>query len=258
MRKRRPNSHKGENGQVAIIGGGPTIHGAPLFATLAAEASGVDLLFVSLPKIHAEVAKSTSLNFQVHPFAGNAFQKKDCSLLLELLASVDCAVIGPGITEGTTHLLALLKQAPCPLVLDAGALQAGTLKAVKGKTSVLTPHHGELKRLGIKESELESVAKKHGVTIFLKGPVDHIAGPKQKVQKLEGGNAGLTVGGTGDALAGLIGGLIALGAPPFDACVLAGTIMKKAGAELLKEKGYAFTTRDVIQLIPRLLAQYDR
>ena len=257
MRKRRPNSHKGENGQVAIIGGGPTIHGAPLFAALAAEASGVDLIFVSLPKIHAEVARNASLNFQVHPFAGNAFQKKDQCKLLELLASVDCAVIGPGISEGTTHLLPLLNEAACPLVLDAGALQVDTLKAVKGKTVVLTPHHGELKQLGLKESDLESAAKKFGVTIFLKGPVDHIAGPKQKMQKLEDGNAGLTVGGTGDALAGLIAGLIAQGENPFDACILAGTIIKKAGSELAKQMG-TFTTLNVILLIPKLLKQHDR
>jgi NAD(P)H-hydrate epimerase len=251
--QRRPDSRKGENGQVAVIGGSPVIHGAPLLSALAAEASGVDLIYVAVPLCHAEAAKNASLNFQVHPFAGDALQKKDCAPLLELMGSVDCAVLGPGVTEGTTHLLTLIEQAPCPLVLDAGALQAETVQKAKGKSAVLTPHRGELQRLGLDEASVAEAAKAAGVTIFLKGPVDQVISPDHPPQRIEGGNAGLTVGGTGDALAGLIAGLIAQGMNPYDACVTAGTIMKRAATVLYHEQGHAFTARDVIGQIPHLL-----
>lgn len=72
---RSPQSHKGENGIVMVIGGSSSIHGAPLFSALAAEASGVDLVYVSVPEVHAEVAKQTSLNFLVHPFPGNDVER---------------------------------------------------------------------------------------------------------------------------------------------------------------------------------------
>jgi len=77
--QRSPDSHKGENGKVAVVGGSRHMHGAPLLAALAAEASGVDLVFVCLPACHEEVAKETSLNIQVHPFRASPFW--NCSQL---------------------------------------------------------------------------------------------------------------------------------------------------------------------------------
>jgi len=83
--------------------------------------------------------------------------------------------------------------------------------------------------------------------------VDTVFAPDGRRMELRGGNAGLTVGGTGDALAGLIAGLIAQKLNPFEASVTAGTIIKRAGTVLFPEKGYAYTTRDVIREIPHLL-----
>ena len=91
------------------------------------------------------------------------------------------------------------------------------------------------------------------MTILLKGPIDRIASSDGTMREIRGGNAGLTVGGTGDALAGLIAGLMAQRLPPTDACILASTIIKRAGTVLFHEKGHAYTTRDVIMQIPHLL-----
>ena len=74
---------------------------------------------------------------------------------------------------------------------------------------------------------------------------------------LEGGNAGLTVGGTGDALAGLICGLISQQMDTMEACIAAGTIMNRAGTMLFQDKEYAYTTQDVIGLIPHCLNVYN-
>lgn len=255
--RRASDSHKGENGKVAVIGGSSHMHGAPLFAALAAEASGADLIFVSLPKCHADVARATSLNFQVHPFGNDDLAAGDTAPILELLATMDSAVVGPGIAHGNAKslkaLMTIVAESPCRLILDATALQPETLDLVRGKSAVLTPHLAELERMNLTAADLKEHAGNAGAVIFLKGPTDIIAGPDGSLTELKGGNAGLTVGGTGDALAGLIAGLIAQGMEPLDAAKKAGTIMKRAAEQLFVEYGYAFGTRRVIKEIPKVL-----
>ena len=254
--KRSPDSHKGDNGKVAIIGGSLHQHGAPIFSALAAEASGVDLIYLALPLIHQHVARTQSLNFQVHPFRGDELAREDLSSLVEMLATVDCAVIGPGLSRMPAALKLireLIESAPCPLVADASALQSWTLDALRGKTAVVTPHLGELERMGIDAKKIGEAAKKSGVVIHLKGHIDRIAGADGKVREVTGGDAGLTVGGTGDALAGLICGLIAQGTAPAEACVMASTVIKRAGTLLSEKNGCAYTTCEVIAQIPHLL-----
>lgn len=253
---RLPNSHKGDNGKVAIIGGSRHQHGAPIFSALAAEASGVDLLFVAVPSIHRGVAKNASLNFQVHPFDDEELGKHDLGPLVEMLATVDCAVIGPGLSrtpEALDLLRELIESSPCPMVLDASALQSWTLVSVQDKSVVLTPHLGELERMGVAQKNLKDAARRSRAVIHLKGSTDRIAAPGKEVKEITGGNAGLTVGGTGDALAGLICGLIAQGMKLDEACVTAGTVIKRAGTILFSSKDHAYTTRDVIEQIPHLL-----
>ncbi len=254
--KRAPDSHKTENGIVAVIGGSMHMHGAPLFSALAAEAGGVDLIFLAVPKCHAEVAKHQSLNFQVHPFHGDEIAEGDIDQLLQMLATVDAAVIGPGLgrTESAQKVIReIIESAQCPLVLDASALQPWTVKVVMGKQAVLTPHLGELERMGIAADHVAATAKSLGVTIHVKGQADTIALPDGSIKTVEGGNAGLTVGGTGDALAGLICGLMAQKMSVEDACVTAGTAIKRAGDELEREYGFAYGTTRVIEKIPSIL-----
>ena len=138
------------------------------------------------------------------------------------------------------------------MVLDATALQPNTVEIVSGKNAVLTPHLGELERMQFTLEDLPDVAEDSGLVFIVKGPTDHIFGP-DGTEEIEGGNAGLTVGGTGDGLAGLIAGLIAQKMEPFDAAVMASRIIKQAGTTLEKTKGYAYTTAEVIAEIPELL-----
>ncbi len=235
------------------------MHGAPLLCALAAERSGADLVYLSLPDWHENVAKDTSLNFQVYPFQMDDLQPHDVEIVLALLATMDSAALGPGIDRGNEDskkaLIEIIEGASCTLVLDAAALQPETLKAVKGKTAVLTPHLGELERMEVKEKELEKAAKDSGAVIVLKGPEDRVVGPDGKSEVIKGGNAGLTVGGTGDILAGLIAGLIAQKMEPFDASVLATKIIKKAGEELEEDDGYAYRAKDVVKEIPELIKE---
>jgi hydroxyethylthiazole kinase-like uncharacterized protein yjeF len=254
--ERAPDSHKGDNGKVAVIGGSRYQHGAPILSALGAESSGADLIYICLPNCHQEVAKHASLNFQVHPFALDDIHKKDIKPILELLATMDSAVIGPGIARTQEHIDAMreiITSATCALVLDATALQPETLNDVKDKTTVLTPHLGELERMGIDQDDLLSAAQESGATLLLKDQIDHIASPDGTMEDVTGGNAGLTVGGTGDVLAGLIAGLLAQRMDPKDAAITGARVLKTAGQRLLPEKGFAYTAHDVVNEISGIL-----
>lgn len=256
---RSPTSHKGENGSVAIIGGSKFQHGAPLFSALAAEASGVDLVFVFVPVCHREVAKNSSLNFQVHSFGSESSDEisaNDRARMIEHLATMDSVVIGPGLSRSTSNLVSimtLLEECPCPVVADASALQGETLARLSEKHAVLTPHLGELERMGLVMEEVSMAAKKHSCTFLIKSHEDTIVDERGTPTIVSGGNAGLTVGGTGDALAGLTAGLLAQGYSQAEACRLASTVIKRAGDLLFQKQGFAYTTRDVIALIPTFL-----
>lgn len=264
---RESTSHKGQNGTVAIVGGSHLFHGAPIFAALAAEASGVDLIYPYVHACHGIVTRMASLNFIVHTFAGNSLTEADMKGVLALLREVHAAVLGSGMAETKENEVALhfiVSNAPCALVLDARALRRSIIRNLKSTHPViLTPHLGELEHLtgrtltGIRKNDLRALvqllAEESGATILLKGPEDFIVNPQGKKIIIRGGNAGLTKGGTGDALAGLIAGLIAQNVEPFDACVQGATILKKAGKSLFQEKGYAYSAEDTIHRIPPLL-----
>ena len=254
--ERDPSSHKGDNGKVAIIGGSKHMHGAPILSALSAEASGVDLVYICLPHHHEDVAKAASLNVQVYPFAGEEIGKKDVEHIVELLATMDSAVIGPGISKEASVISILddvIAEASCSLVLDATALQMNTLELVRGKHAVLTPHLGELERMNIPQESLSNIARETETTIVLKGAVDIVTKLDGTQTEIAGGNAGLTVGGTGDVLAGLIAGLIAQGHAHDYACDHACRTMKAAATGLYENFGYSFTAKNVIEQIPSLV-----
>lgn len=253
--QRNSNSHKGDNGKVAIVGGSRYIHGAPVFNALAAEASGIDTLSICLPRCHEEVAKSYVLNAFVHPFQDDSITDADIEPILELIAPLDCVVLGCGIArtgERVPALEEIIASCTTPMVLDATALQKNTLDLVRGKQAILTPHLGELERMDIEENDLQDIANEYQAVIVLKGEVDKIFS-SHSTEEVPGGNAGLTTGGTGDVLSGLIAGLIAQGMAPTDAAKDACTIVKRAGEKLSKEKQFAYTALDVTQEIPAQL-----
>ena len=269
---RDPHSHKTQNGTVAIIGGSSRFHGAPIFSALAAEASGVDLIYPFTSGHHETVTRMASLNFIVQTFKGESLTKKDVVRVLNLLHEVHIGVLGPGMAETNENevaLAAIAAGSQCPLILDARALRPEIVKKIqKGATTILTPHLGELEYLTGKsltdteESNVRalaaSIAKEHHCIVVLKGHEDFIVDSKGKKQIVKGGNAGLTKGGTGDALAGLIAGLIAQGIKPFEACVMGTTIIKRAATVLYPEKGYGYSTMDLIGQFAHLVRTYEK
>ncbi len=264
----RPDSHKGQNGRLLVVGGGP-FTGAPVFVGLAAYRIGVDVVHVATPAVAFEPVAAASPNLIVHPLAGSRFLKADIGQVLEIASGMDAAVIGPGLgaSDGTKEAVRqLVRSIHLPIVLDADALTAVSEdpSCLSGKQGVVTPHHKEFEVLGHAglPQDLPGIvgatkvfAARTGFTVLLKGPTDVITdGTSHRFNKVH--NVGMTVGGTGDALAGICGGLLSRRVPPFVAARMAAFANGYAGNLAFEERSYGMMTSDLIDKIPRVLKEF--
>lgn len=256
MLERKPDSHKGENGKVMIVGGSSMFHGAPILCALAAEYTGVDLVFPFIPKMHAEAAKTYSLNFIIQTFDGDVLTPKDAKAIVHFSKQVDVVVIGPGLgadSKTKTAVKSILSKLKVPTVVDASALMyTNQLPEV----CVLTPHRGEFKNMTGDDPTPKNVqkwSKNLNAIIVCKGPEDIIADHDELAMN-KTGNAYMTVGGTGDVLAGFIGGLMAQGMEPFEACKFATRTLGLL-AENLDDLQGSFRAVDLVYLIPAALTK---
>lgn len=264
-------SHKGDNGIVLIIGGGPYI-GAPALSGLAALRTGVDLVYIATPKRSWESIATFSPNFIVKDLHDEILTKKDIPSLEELLEKCTGVILGPGLgtaQETEEAIIPLIKHITMkkkPLVLDADAIKpvSENLSVIKNTTTVITPHVGEFKKLtgitlsadlDIRINTVKQWATKIGVTLFLKGYIDILSdGSSVKQNKVH--NEAMTVGGTGDVLAGIIGALLSKGVKPFDAVRAAAFLIGGAGNEAFQKKSYGLLATDIIDEIPNVLKKY--
>lgn len=264
----KPGSHKGANGRVLVIGGGP-FTGAPALSGMGAMYTGADLAHIAVPAPAAIPVACYSPNIIVHPLSDKSLTDGDLPEIKKLLKKADSVIIGPGLGDEPGVLDAvqkILAECKLPTVIDADAMMAvkKSPKLVKGKVTVLTPHRGEFAKLvGIKVSEdienwseqVLNAAKKLGVTILVKGPVDIISDGKN-LRFNRTGNEALTVGGTGDVLAGITGCLLAKGMDPYHSAMLAAFINGVAGDLAFQEKSYGLLATDVAAKIPYVLRRY--
>ena len=264
--KPKKDSHKGENGVVLIIGGGP-YSGAPALTGLAAYRAGVDLVHIATPKKTYQIIASYSPNFIVAPLSKDVLVEEDVKQLLRLSSKANSVVIGPGLgnaEETKKAVKTFVKKCSKPLVVDASGFDALTIKDIKNKNGVVTPHRNEFKRLtGVSllnnpENNVkivEKFAKKTKMTILLKGNIDIISdGERTKLNKT--GNPGMSVGGTGDVLSGIVGGLLAKNISSFNAARMAAFINGYAGDLAFEEKSYSLLATDVVEKIPGVLKRF--
>lgn len=244
--RRRENSHKGENGRVVIVGGSANYLGAPLFAGLGALAAGVDLVDVFVPRINLAAARKFSPNFLIHKFKGNT-EFLTIEAAREILAFArktnSAVVLGPGLgrnseTEKAVSFFA--KNCRQPLVLDADALLPNLPKFIS-KQVVLTPHAAEFRRM----------PKNLNAVILKKGRTDEIISGERKRWN-DTGNPILTVGGSGDTLAGLTGGLLAREVAAFEAAGIAAFLLGLAG-ERIALKSESTTPQALAKKIPQII-----
>src|SRR2546426_622017 len=187
----RATSHKGQNGRVLVIAGGPYT-GAPALVGYGALGVGADLIHVATPALAASVVASYSPMFIVHPLVGHRLLREDTRQIVDLASRAE-------------------------IVREA--------------------------------------AKAFGATILLKGHVD-IVTDGARVKFNYTGNPGMTVGGTGDVLCGVVAGLLSKGMSPFDAARLAAFTNGYAGDVAFKVKSYGLTSVDVAENLGRVLAEF--
>ncbi len=251
LAKRKPKSHKGKNGVVLLVAGSKAYHGAAIFAGATASRI-VDLVYFATAEQNTAIVKKSSPEFIVFQF----------NHIKTVLESVDSILIGPGLERsqrmrGLIHNL-LTKNKRKKFVLDATALRLISPSWLHSNC-VVTPHSDEFtclfKMQPTKENALKA-AKKFNCIVVLKGPIDYISDGKQLFENRTG-NAGMTTGGTGDILAGLIVGFAAkspLLLSAKAACYLNG----KAADLLQKEKGSMWNASDLMDRLPAAKKKLER
>lgn len=286
--KPKKESHKGDNGRLLVVGGGPYT-GAPALCSFAAQRTGIDLVFVATPKkvaraitSYSSLIKPARLAKDIARFSPTLIVKElndeeylvreDIKIIEPLIKKVDALVIGPGLgskdetQKAVEEIVGLFVKHKKPIVVDADAIKVigNNPGLVKNSQTVLTPHTGEFNELtGIKLSNdlkdrkknVEKWAESLGVTIVLKGSIDIISNGKEtKLNDIH--NEAMTVGGTGDVLAGIIGGLLSKKISPFNASRIGVFIAGSAGNIAFEKRSYGLIATDIIEEIPIVLKKY--
>lgn len=264
--RRRPDSHKGQNGRVLIVGGSIDYYGAPLLSALGALNSGADLVRIYVPECNFECSRSMYPDFIVKKYPGEFLTSRYAENIIEFGKNCDSILIGPGLGDREQTLeavLEILNNLHIPTVLDAEAMIA--LKKVNNfplqQQIVITPHQNEFQNLvdremAVNENDaksivlLRSISMDLHINVLLKGKVDYVSSEEGVVETNRTGNAGMTVGGSGDVLAGVTATFLAQGLEGFDAARCAAYYVGHAGDLLKKQKGYNFSASDIAMMMP--------
>jgi len=257
---RDPASHKGDNGEVLVIGGGPYT-GAPALSAQAALRGGADLVRVACPRAVARELQGYSENLIVRPFDGDHLETGHVDTILDLAVDHDTIVLGPGLGDEDSTLDAvtdLLGRYDGTAVVDADAL--AVVPEVDADADLLcTPHQGELLKMGgetagdweERAALVEDFATELSQTLLVKGPYDIVSdGEVTRVNRT--GNAGMTVGGTGDVLAGTVGALAATQSP-IHAGAIGAYAVGRAGDIAVEDRGVGLVATDLLDTLPTAL-----
>jgi len=276
LHKPLPGSHKGQNGKVLLIGGSHLFHAASLWS-LQIASKLVDMVFYASIPENNQIVQQAKEEFR----NGMVIERKDIEDYIE---EADVILIGPGMvrTENTRgieytvgsvqeafeaehegmqtyHLTKYLlnKYPHKKWVIDGGALQMIEVKWLSDlKDVILTPHLQEFQRvfdLPPSEENVVRMAVEHRCVILRKGQEDIVASLEASAV-ISGGNAGMTKGGTGDVLAGLVAGLFAKN-DAFLAASAGSYINKKAGEYLFEKQGYVYNSSDLVDAIPIVMKE---
>ncbi|MDD4163462.1 MAG: NAD(P)H-hydrate dehydratase [Methanothrix sp.] len=254
MGRRSQESHKGDSGRILVIGGGPYT-GAPALSAMAALRAGADIVTVAAPRTAARTISCYSPNLIVQELSADHLCPEDIAVLEKQIARHDVVVMGMGLGRHAETTAALAEIMPLckKMVIDADALQPDL--PLKG---IVTPHAGEFKRIsGIalvdldykeRAEPLKEYARERGLVVLLKGKVDLIS-DGEVVRANTTGNPGMTVGGTGDVLAGITAAFYAR-TSALRAASAAAFVNGRAGDLVYPEKDFGMVATDVIEKIP--------
>lgn len=255
LRQPKPESHKGDNGRLLIAAGSRKYHGSLLFS-LKTAARIVDLVYVLTDKENEDLVKR--LRGETAAFITvrntNLYEYTDDG-------KVDCVLIGPGMgeTKRTYRLVEKVLKSKIKAVLDADALRVLDLrlKRLLNARHILTPHGGEFKKtfgLAVSAQNVLKIVKKYKCNLVLKGKVDIVGAPNLGVFLNRTGNAGMTKGGTGDVLAGLIAGLFCKN-DAFASAAAGVYLNGLAGDELYRKVGPYYDAKDLADQLPKTMGK---
>jgi NAD(P)H-hydrate epimerase len=261
---RDPTAHKGEFGEVLVVGGGPYT-GAPALSAQSALRAGADLASVACPEAVAREVQGYSENLIVEALPGDQLAPENVADLTERAADADCVVLGPGLGDHEDSLEAVrtfLSAFDGTAVVDADALRV-VPDVETDATLLCTPHQGELRRMGGETADdpaeraalVESFAADLGATLLVKGAQDVIS-DGERTRRNRTGNPGMTVGGTGDVLAGVCAALACALDPP-EAAAVAAYANGRAGDIAAEEQGHGLIATDLLDAVPRALWPHE-
>jgi hydroxyethylthiazole kinase-like uncharacterized protein yjeF len=268
------DSDKEDRGRLLVVAGSRELVGAALLAGLGGLRAGAGKL-----QIATAASVSVALGISVPEArvigwteaADGCLAPEAIAPLLETAADADALVIGCGLQHGPAldaMLDALLKSdLDTPLVLDAAVLgclapRAEALSAWRAG-SILLPHSREMARLldcAFEEVEADPLAAAHraarrfdSVTL-IKGPYSYVVDPQGRAFRFKGGGVGLATSGSGDVLAGIVGGIVARGADPLTATLWGVYLHGEAGRLLSGDVGrIGFLARELLDQVPGLM-----
>lgn len=265
---------KEDRGRLLLVAGSRELPGAAVLAGIAALRAGAGKLQIATA---ASVAAHLGVTVPESRVIGLAETESGCiaeteiDRLLEWARAAQAMLLGCGLQHGLpleTLLDRLLDSGlELPLILDAAVLgsladRADALKRWRGP-SILLPHAGEMARLlGCRRDEVAAdplsaarrAAESYGTVTLCKGEYSHIVAPDGRAFRFKGGGVGLATSGSGDALAGIVGGLAARGADPVTAVLWGVYLHGEAGRTLATRIGrVGFLARELLDLVPALI-----
>jgi ADP-dependent NAD(P)H-hydrate dehydratase len=269
------NADKESRGCVLVVAGSAEIPGAALLAGIAALRTGAGKLAIAAPRSIAQglaLAIPESRVIGLPETRGGGFDARGCEALAPLASGTAAVVLGPGMqdekrsTAFVRRLLPLFRDSV--VVLDALAMSAAHDGIAFEQPVVLTPHAGEMAHLSglskeaINEAPLlvaREAAARWNAWVVLKGATTFIVQPDGRAWRFDGGSPGLATSGSGDTLAGLIGGFAARGLPPLHASAWGVLVHARAGEALEKRFGpLGYLARELSAEVPALIAGLHR
>lgn len=260
---------KETKGRILVIAGSREVPGAALLCATAAMRAGAGKLRIATvysvaPRLGLAMPEAMVVGIPEDGRGG--FALRAVNALGEQAGKVDAVVAGPGMTRGeaVAKIAEALLATDARLAFDAALLhELQPLKADRPSPPVLLPHAGELASLlDCDEEEIERepircglhAAERYRSIVLVKGVISHVVTPTGDAWTYEGGAPGLGVSGSGDVLAGIVGGLLARGAEPLNALLWSVWLHGEAGARLADKVGpVGFLAREIAGEIPTLL-----
>nr|WP_300005236.1 NAD(P)H-hydrate dehydratase [Tissierella sp.] len=277
LKRRKAESHKGNFGRAAVIGGSTGMTGAAYMASLSALRTGAGYSYTLVPEKLETIMSIKLTESIIRPIEDGGrghFTMESLQDILKYTKDMDALAIGTGmgVDGDRTYLVKeIIRNAKVPMVLDADGINciSENPHILEGheKPVIITPHPGELSKFldvsieNIQEKRVyysEYVAKKYNVIVVLKGHRTVVASPKLGIYINETGNPGMATAGSGDVLTGMIVSLLAQGLKPFDAARLGVHLHGIAGDIARNNIGeYGMIASDIIENIPKAINAYN-